>query len=229
VLDILVRDYDFFLEIKHIKLTMIIDLTHTLENDISAYPGTMIPEFKQLNAIPEDGYAELSMTMCTHTGTHIDAPAHIIPGAKYLDDFSVDTFIGKAMVIDCSERKSIDLELLKSFEDKIAQTDFILFYAGWQEKWCTQSYFDEFPVLTQESIQWLIKYKIKGVGFDTISADSIGATQLTNHNLLLSKEILIIENLTNLDKLFEKSFEFNCIPLKIYRSDGSPVRAFAKI
>ena len=46
---------------------------------------------------------------------------------------------------------------------------------------------------------------------------------------ILEKEILIIENLTNLDKLLNREFEFNCIPLKIENADGSPVRAFARL
>jgi arylformamidase len=207
---------------------MIIDLTHTLKNNISFYPGTFEPDFKQLNTVEADGYAELVMKMCTHTGTHIDAPAHIIPGGKFLDDFPVEKFIGRAIVINCSGIETINLEVLKSHEEGIKLVDFILFYSGWQQKWNTPSYFDEFPVLNQESISWLSKFKLKAVGFDSISADKMGSTTLPNHNLLLSHEILIIENLTNLDKLIGKSFEFNCIPLKIGRSDGSPVRAFAR-
>ena len=62
-----------------------------------------------------------------------------------------------------------------------------------------------------------------------ISVDKMTDEALLNHHILLEKEILIIENMTNLDKLISKEFELNCIPLKIENSDASPVRAFARI
>ena len=121
---------------------MIVDLSHTLKNEITVYPGTSSPIFEQQNTIEKNGFAELSMTMYTHTGTHIDAPAHIIPNAKSLNDFPIDKFIGNAIVVDCSEKKSIDLEVLNLIKGKIEHIDFILFYTGWQEKCNTPNYFD---------------------------------------------------------------------------------------
>ncbi len=208
---------------------MIIDLTHTLKNGITVYPGTISPTFEQGNTIEKDGFAELNMAMCTHTGTHMDAPSHIIPNAKSLSDFPIDKFIGNAIVVDCSEKISISLESLRLIEDKIELIDFILFYTGWQEKWNTLSYFDEFPILTQEAVDWLLNFELKAIGFDTFSVDKLTDEKLTNHHLLLKREILIIENMTNLDKLNGKFFELNCIPLKIENSDGSPIRAFGRI
>ncbi len=208
---------------------MIIDLTHTLKNEISIYPDTIPPTFNQESTIEKDGFAEINMTMCTHNGTHIDAPAHIIPNSNSLDDFTIDKFIGNAIAVDCSEKKTINLEFLNLIEDKIKHIDFILFYTGWQKKWNTPNYFDEFPTLTLDAVEWLLKFKLKAVGFDTISVDKMTNNKLPNHHLLLQKEILIIENMTNLDKLIGTSFELNCIPLKIENSDGSPIRAFARI
>jgi arylformamidase len=62
-----------------------------------------------------------------------------------------------------------------------------------------------------------------------IPAGDVETESLPNHNIFLGKEILLIENLTNLDKLPESSFLFYTIPLKIENADGSPVRAFAVI
>lgn len=52
--------------------------------------------------------------MCAHTGTHSDAPAHIIPNTKSLDQFDVEKFIGPAIVIYCSEVKEISYFLKSS-------------------------------------------------------------------------------------------------------------------
>ncbi len=191
--------------------------------------NTMEPIFVQGNTIEMDGFAEINMTMCTHTGTHIDAPAHILVGTKSLDDFEVDKFIGPGLVLDCTQIKDIGLDFLKREELSIRKVDFVLFYTGWQYKWNTEEYFDEYPALTEEAVDWLATLNLKALGFDTISVDKIIASSLPNHKLLLKKEILIIENMTNLDKLISQTFELNCIPLKIKNSDGSPIRAFARI
>ncbi len=208
---------------------MIIDLTHSLSSNITVYPGTIAPKFEIGNTIEKDGFAELNMTMCTHTGTHIDAPSHIIKGAKSLDKFSVEKFIGKGFAVDCTKIKTLTKSFLQRFIDHIEDVDFLLFYTGWQAKWNTPHYFEPFPTLTEEAVEWLLNYPLKAFGFDAISVDDIDAPSLPNHHLLLSKEVLIIENMTNLDKLIGREFELYCIPLLIHEADGSPVRAFARL
>ena len=208
---------------------MYIDLTHTLKNNITVYPGTTKPSFEQVSNIEKDGFAEMDMMINSHLGTHIDAPAHILLGAKTLEEFPIDKFIGAGLALDCTELNSITLDFLKPHEATIKKVDFILFYTGWQDKWNTPNYFDEFPTLTQEATKWLVTFSLKAVGFDVISVDKMTDEALLNHHILLEKEILIIENMTNLDKLISKEFELNCIPLKIENSDASPVRAFARI
>jgi kynurenine formamidase len=213
---------------------MIIDLTHQLKNKLPVFPGTIEPSFVQANTVEKDGFAELNMTMSTHTGTHVDAPCHIIANGKSLDQLPLEKFIGKAIVIDCTQVTSISMEIislefLQSEEDKIKQVEFILFYTGWQQKWDTPDYLEDFPTLTQEAAEWLLKFPLKGLGFDAISVDRVSDFALPNHHLLLGHEILIIENLINIDQLTDQFFEFNCIPLHIENSDASPVRAFARI
>jgi kynurenine formamidase len=192
------------------------------------FPGVIEPIFAQSNTIQKDGFALLTMTMCLHTGTHIDAPCHIIPDTKSLDAFPIEKFIGKGITIDCTQISSISLDFLKSKEKEIKEAEFILFYTGWQNKWNTPNYFDEFPTLTTDAVEWLLTFHLKALGFDAISVDTIADNNLPNHHLLLKKEILIIENMMNLDKLIDEDFELNCIPLKIEKSDGSPIRAFAR-
>jgi arylformamidase len=70
----------------------IIDLTHLLNSDITVYPGTEKPVFVQANTVEKDGFAEQKMTMYTHTGTHIDAPFHMLANGKSLDQMSPPVF-----------------------------------------------------------------------------------------------------------------------------------------
>jgi kynurenine formamidase len=215
--------------------TTVIDLTQTLNGDISVYPGTAAPAFDVINTIEKDGFAERKLTMTSHSGTHIDAPSHIFKNAKSLDQFPPDKFIGKAILIHCEDKEEISLNYIKTFEDKIARVDFILFYTGWQHKWKTKGYFGDCPTLTGEAAKWLTRFNLKGIGFDSFSSDSVVSSESANsetlpiHNILLQNEVLLIENLTNLDKLPGSVFTFQCLPLKIENADGSPVRAIAVV
>jgi arylformamidase len=213
----------------------IIDLTHLLNERITVYPDTVGPKFEVLNTVEKSGFAELRMTMVFHSGTHIDAPCHILNKTKSLDQFSIDKFTGNAMVVPCQNEKEITVTYLQTFEDKIAHTDFVLFFTGWQYKWNTKNYFDKSPIPTREAAIWLTKFDLKGIGIDSFSVDNIISAQiatsetLPNHRIFLEKEIILIENLTNLDKLPDHLFSFQCLPLRVENADGSPVRAIAMI
>jgi arylformamidase len=212
----------------------LIDLTHLLNENISVYPGTIGPKFESIAKVETHGYAELKATMVLHAGTHIDAPCHIVQHSKSLDQFGLEKFMGKAMVISCLGKNEISLAYLKSFEQKIKTVNFILFYTGWQNKWKTNAYFENCPTLTTDAAKWLTQFKnVHGIGFDAFSVDSIISADVVteenmpNHHILLGADILLIENLTNLDKLPEEFFSFQCLPLKVEGADGSPVRAIA--
>lgn len=204
-----------------------LDLSHPLHNKISTFPGASKPNFDVIHTIAQNGFTERRIHMTSHMNTHIDAPIHIIEGTRTLDEFPMEKFIGSATVVDCSHCKSITVNHLKPFEQKIKQHDFLLFYTGWQHKWGKPSYADNFPVLVSKTTQWLTQFNLKALGFDVLSPDPVESTLLPNHKILLGKEILIIENLNNLDQLIDRSFTFYCLPLPIQSADGAPVRAVA--
>ena len=218
--------YIFLSLAKPIHKPVFIDLSHIINPDITVFPGTEKPVFERIEI---DGYPEIKMTIYNHIATHIDAPCHVLKGTKSLDDFPIDKFMGKGIVIDCKgvKGKQITIDFLKPYADKIKSAAFILFNSGWSKKWNTDAYFDNFPTLTTDAATWLTGFNLKAIGLDTISLDEVADMNLPNHRIVLSKEILIIENLTNLDSLPADGFTFQCMPLKIERADGSPVRAFA--
>ena len=208
----------------------IIDLTQTINEQMTVYPGTEKPVIKQSNSIEKDGFSELSLSFSNHTGTHIDAPSHLLPGRKSLDQFPIDKFVGKAMVIRVMGLNEIGLELVKNFESEISNVDFVLFRSAWDKKWNTASYLMDFPTLTEDAAAWLAGFKLKGLGFDYISIDPVSdSLDLPNHRIVLAEDFIIIENLANLDMLPEGSFLFQCLPLKIEDANGSPVRAIAML
>lgn len=207
----------------------VIDLSHTITEDMPVYPGTDGPRLLPANDYERDGFKETLLQMFSHTGTHMDPPAHLFADGLTLDQFPVSQFIGKALVIDCrSARVSepITLDYLAPYGDKVAEADFLLFNLGWDKRWGTQAYFGDYPCVNDEVLDLIIAGGYKGIGFDVIGLDPIADVDLTRHKRLFSScDIVNIENLANLDACGRDLFWFSCFPLKIQSSDGSPIRA----
>ena len=209
----------------------VIDLTHTIKADMPVYPGTEPPTLLQANTIEKDLFKETKLSMYSHTGTHIDPPAHIIKGALTLDKFPASQFVGRALVIDCSDAADgslIGMEYLERYKDKIDSAEFLLFYFGYDKKWGTEGYFGNFPCIDHDVLEHIINGNYKGIGFDVISLDPIDC--LDRHTELFSKKNIInIENLNNLGQCGSDLFTLACLPLKWEDADGAPARAIAMI
>lgn len=209
----------------------VIDLTHTIEPGMPVYPGTEPPQFLPANSYEKDGFRETKLQMYTHTGTHMDPPAHLYADRTTLDAFPPEQFIGKALVIDCTDAtpiSGIPLSAILRYGKKAEQADFLLFSLGWDRFWGTEAYFGDYPCLTDEALCYIMDGQYKGIGFDVIGLDPIADTKLTRHNKLFAhNDIVNIENLKNLSLCGEDLFWFSCFPLKLAHCDGSPIRAVA--
>ena len=141
--------------------------------------------------------------------------------------------VGKALVIPCMQYgagEEIGMEALAPVRQLADEADFLLFHTGWSQYWGKAEYFGDYPVPSQEVCRYALESGKKGLGFDTIGIDPIADEGLTRHRLLLSqRDIVIIENLTNLDKIGEGLFLFAALPLKYENADGAPVRAVAML
>ena len=84
----------------------VIDLTHIIKENMPVYPGTDAPKFLPASSYEKDGFKETLLQMYTHPGTHMDPPAHLFSGRTTLDQFPIEQFIGKALVIDCLATKN---------------------------------------------------------------------------------------------------------------------------
>ena len=211
----------------------VIDLTHTIKENMPVYPGTNPPSLSCANTYENDGFKETLLSMFSHTGTHIDPPAHIFKDKATLDSFQASQFVGSALVIDCRSLKDgeeISLDMIKKYGDKAERAEFLLFNLGWDKRWGTPEYFGDYPCLSHDALDYIISGEYKGIGFDVIGLDPISDTALERHNKLFSKKNIInIENLKNLDLCGNELFTFVCLPIKIENSDGAPARAIAII
>lgn len=209
----------------------VIDLTHTITQDMPVYPGSGTPRLALAGTYEKDGFKETLLQMSSHTGTHMDSPSHLFSDRTTLDEFPASQFIGKALVVDCCDLpdgSAITMEQLRPYGDKLSQADFLLFNLGWDEYWGTDAYFGDYPCVDDEVLDLIIAGGYKGIGFDVIGLDPIADENLTRHKrLFFSCDIVNIENLKNLDCCGDDLFWFSCCPLKIGDSDGAPIRAIA--
>lgn len=219
------------LEAKGERGLKVIDLTHTIFEQTPVYPGTPQPTLESLSTYENDGFRETLLTLASHTGTHMDAPAHIFAGGTTLEHIPAQQFVGTALVISCSGLQAgeqitmDDIERVRALADSV---DFLLFYTGWSKHWGTDSYFGDYPYMTEEVADYLINSGKKGVGLDVIGVDPITDANLTIHKKIFSQsQMVIVENLIHLDQIGGGVFTFCALPLKFRNADGAPVRAIA--
>jgi kynurenine formamidase len=207
----------------------LIDLSHTISPEMPVYPGTEPPVFITECTIEDTGFLENKITLYSHTGTHIDAPAHLIKDAKTLNMLPITHFYGNAFLLNLAQTKNrtISIDDLYTHQKTIEAAEFLLIHTGWSRYWGSDKYFSDYPILSLEAADWLCGFGLKGIGFDTISADIEDTQDFPVHKAFLQQDTIIIENLTHLDKLPCDHVIFSCFPLKINEADGSPVRAVA--
>jgi arylformamidase len=209
----------------------VIDLSHEISEGMPVYPGTEGPRLERANTIERDGFAEKLITMYSHTGTHMDAPGHIVAGAPTLDRLEVGRFVGRAAIADASGFAGglLPASFIESIAESLRGLDYLVLRSGWSRLWGGPGYFTGFPVLSEDAARLVCGLGLKGIGLDSISADAVGAVGLPVHRILLGAGLVIVENLANLEAVGARAFTFSCLPLKLPDCDGSPVRAVALI
>ncbi|MCR2032982.1 cyclase family protein [Anaerofustis stercorihominis] len=209
----------------------IIDLTNVIETDMTVYPSDPEVKVEEVLIHSKDHCHVDKLTMGTHTGTHIDVPFHFNENGKTVTDYGVESFIGRGALIDVSYKKNnevIFIDDLEPFGEAILKSDFAVIRTGYDKYFNSEDYISH-PYLSKEAAVYLKSMGIKLVGIDTFSVDSTyNNDNFDAHDIFLSNDILIVENLANLDKLdINKNYIFHFVPLKIKNGDGSPVRAYA--
>lgn len=202
----------------------VIDLTQTIVNNMQVYPGDAPPNLHQTHTTPKDGYSNYQLTIGMHTGTHIDGPMHMLDTTRFVADFPLDNFIGKACIIDISKEKVFsNVPLIK---EKSKGCTILLFYTGFGQFFGTDKYLSDYPIVTNEVAEAITESNIKLVALDSLSPD---IAPYNVHRTLLRKNVFLAENLTNLHLLLQqRNIEIIALPLNIV-ADSAPARIVAVI
>lgn len=198
------------------------DISRTLFEGMAVWPGD--PEFSRTQSLSMEEGAASNVSLIalgSHTGTHVDAPLHLIRTGTDVALLPLSHFVGPARVLDLVGRKCILPGHLEGIDWQGVRR--VLF------KTCDHPspdrLFDQnYTCLDQKAAEFLVGKGILLVGIDTPSVDPFDSTDLLAHKTLLSSGVVIVEGLA-LDLISPGDYWLACLPLKIAGSDGSPVRA----
>ncbi len=204
----------------------VVDLTVTYTNDLNGFSK------ETAKTIQKDGWNASTLTFYSHCGTHMDAPIHFNVKNETIDQIPVSDFVGKAWVVNAMhigskgliEPSDIPDEILKQFE----AGDSLIFQTDWSQYVNQPKYRDELPRISENLANWCVKNEVKMIGVEPPSvADVNNMEEVTKIHQILLQSVVIIEGLTNLDKLNSSCVELIALPLKIGGGDGAPARVIA--
>jgi kynurenine formamidase len=166
-------------------------------------------------------------------GTHIDAPAHCIPGTLTIEDIPLKKLITSCIVIDVSQKANANYSVtcndIHDFEKKygeIPKSIFVIIYTGWERFWTQPDKYRNnliFPSVSKEAAELLLMRDIVGLGIDTLSPDR-QEDGFPVHQLLLNAGKYIIENIANCNQLPPIGASIIALPMKIKDGTEAPVR-----
>ena len=194
-------------------------------HDISApiYEGMPVwdnmPEKQPKITRVTDGHVtESRLYLDTHTGTHIDAPLHMINNGDTFESIQLEQLVGSVKVLDLTSAKDgitkKDLEKLDIQED-----DFILFKT--KNSFETE-YNPEFVFLKEDGAEYLAELNIKGLGIDALGVERSQPNHPT-HKTLFGANIIVIEGL-RLQYVEAGTYFMVAAPLKLIGTDAAPAR-----
>ena len=233
------------LDIIDLEKYEIFDLTHNMYHRMPGWPGNSEFTIEDHNIINIDGSAIKKVSLNTHHGTHMDVEAHMVDGGKTLEMYPLTSFFGRGVVLDVSSSKpasAIELSMVKKYASVIKENEVILLHTGWDRfRGHSSKYYYEWPYVGLELAKFFSEKKVKMVGTDGLSIGGwsgetplhkrVTDTSVEVHRILLQSGIVILEEMSNMDKVLDgeeyAEVFFMAFPLSLDGSDGSPVRAVA--
>jgi kynurenine formamidase len=211
------------------------DLSVPLYHNCPGWPTYRLTEFNYEKVHGNDGFIAERIDINVHTGTHLDAPYHFSPQGKTIDEIPLESFIGRAWIVNLTgiaARTGIGVEHLEEHLTKVQKGDIVLYCTGWAQKRAhSQEYYHDWPYLTKEGAELLLAKGVKGVGTDGMSIGGwYEGTGRPCHEVLLGNGIWLVEELLFPAELLKhESCNFTAVPLNLRGFGGSITRAYAAV
>ncbi|MGD1001086.1 MAG: cyclase family protein [Candidatus Brocadiia bacterium] len=186
------------------------------------------PVSVELYKFPEKGDRSTVslLRMGSHTGTHMDAPRHFLPGSAGVDETPLEFLIGPYQVADCRGLKSISLRQVTGLDVPAAPR--VLFRTDNSERVASRNeFFTDYVAVETSAAKWLVEQGAVLIGVDGLSIDPYHAPNPGAHLAVLEAGKVVVEGLC-LAGIEAGRYELICLPLRIKGCDGSPVRALLR-
>ena len=211
-----------------------VDLTHRLTEHLPSSPAFPKPTLRRLTQLPEGNANVTEIQMMVHYGTHVDAPRHFMIDGPAFDEIPLERLYGPA-VIWCINKEPLAVITADDFRvarPQLRRGDMVLLDTGWSEYVDTAKYGDH-PYLSIDAADWLVEHQVKLLGMDFATPDLSARKRPTGftwpvHQILLSRGVLVAENLTRLSSLTNRRVEAMFLAIPIAGSDGAPARVLAR-
>lgn len=204
----------------------IYDISVTISPNTPVWPGDPKINLERVSRISEGADFNVSrFAMSAHSGTHVDAPNHIMGGDSLtVDELDLKTLTGRVYVLHLPDVDIITAAVLEDAEIP-PRTRRILFKTRNSNSWAKQaSIFDQdFVAVSKDAAQYLVDKGVKLVGVDYLSVAPYDDT-IATHEILLGAGTIIVEGL-DLSQVSQGRYTLHCLPLKLADSDGAPARA----
>lgn len=195
----------------------IFDVTMPIYAGMPVYKNK--PEKQPVFHTVQNGYvSETRIELDVHTGTHVDAPLHMIVEGKTMETIPLEKLVSPCRVIDVTEVvDGITAENLQKHD--IKENEFLLF----KTKNSAEATFQpEFIFVKEDAAHYLVEKKVKGVGIDALGIERSQQGHPT-HKALFGAGITIIEGL-HLQEVPAGNYFMVAAPLKLNGTDASPAR-----
>jgi arylformamidase len=190
---------------------VIIDISRPLSPATPVWPGDPPVVVEPVARIEDGDPAAVSrLALGTHTGTHVDPPAHFFPGEPAVDALPLDVLMGPAVVAQF-DPGPIDGTALESTALPRGTSRLLLKTGG------------DAGAVTPDGARWLVERGVRLVGADTLSIEP-ETRDYPVHRILLGAGVVIVEGL-DLAPVAPGPYELVCLPLRIAAGDGAPARA----
>jgi arylformamidase len=203
----------------------IYDISLAISESLITWPDDPGVKITQSSHLDKGDMATVTrLDMGAHTGTHVDAPCHFIPGGSGVDALDLNVLVGPALVVQALEADALSADVLGGLAIPPG-TERVLFRTCNSDRWARgEQEFDEgFVAITEDGARWLVEHGVRLVGVDYLSVAPFDEP-VSTHQILLRAGVVAVEGL-NLSGIAPGVYQLVCLPLKIAGSDGAPARA----
>ncbi|MBN2557515.1 MAG: cyclase family protein [Clostridia bacterium] len=198
----------------------IYDISMEIHENMMAYNNSDSKRLKKemIHEFGEKGINESKMTIGLHTGTHIDAPFHMLKNGATIESVDLAKLISRAVVIDLTDVED-GITAARLLKERIDPDDFVIMKT---RNSFTDEFDGNFVYLEKSGADFLAEKRVPGVGIDALGIER-GQPGHETHLALMNAGCIIIEGL-RLRDVPGGTYMMHALPLKIKGGDGAPAR-----